>query len=735
MVLVGECLGALPHLVALMNADPQIAQLQRALLLAQEYRIPVFPLNRWKTDESGERVYCKAPLTSKGFYDATTDADQIATWWGWHPDALIGVPTGAKSGLFVIDVDPEGLTDYAESAAFFAPGRVQKTARGFHLIYRHPGQLGCTGKSWRTGYDTRGDGGYIVWWEAEGLQCTGSMEDIGMLPELVLASLRRHETAKPRGRARDPNGGIGPDRSKDLLARVGKDVRAGLADYEIHARHEGHPHAVDQADPERAIQRCIDLARSTHLSPSPPKVVAPARGAPGSSTSLISGTDLALGRRLHERHGSNLRFTVERGWLVWSGQHWQIDDKGLAVADCAKESAESMFDEIRTAPNEKEAFKLAKLAAQKRAIEAAIWLERSERGVPARLIDFDVDPMILNVRNGIVDLTTGELLEHDKTRLCTMLAGAEFNAEATCHRWRQFVGEITGENVPLMDYIQTLCGYLLTASVAEHCMAFFYGLGRNGKSVFQDTIYELMGDYACSSNPELIMARKHQGIPNDVARLRGKRAVFLNETERGGRFDEAKLKQLTGGDVLNARFLREEFFDFSPTHKLVMRGNYQPRITGTDDGIWSRMRLVPFEQSFVGREDRALKTTLLGELPGILNWAIEGCLRWQREGLVTPQCVLDAVSQYRQESDVLGSFMDEDCVLGKALKCKSSVLYRRYREYCEQSAERAMPAKDFPHELEKRGIGKVKEHGTMKFQGIDLRQLDTLGDRPWQDRD
>jgi putative DNA primase/helicase len=716
--------------------------MSRALALAEIHGIPVFPCDRTPIEKDGLWTANKAPLCGAGgFHQATCDAEQIQKWWTQFPDALIGVPTGALSGLFVVDIDPVGVPYYSGNPDYFGCGRVQKTNRGFHLIYQHPGDLGTTAKKWHpqkdhkgdTGLDTRGDGGYIIWWEAEGLACTGSMEDIGPVPEIMLASLRRYEGGRTKTR-QPSNGGIGPDRSKDLLRRVGMDVRNGLADYEIHARHEGHPHVVDQADGLRAIQRCIDLARSeapvTHMSASQT-----GERAPGASNSLIQGTDLALGRRLHERHGPNLRFTVERGWLVWSGRHWQIDDKGLAVADCAKESAESMFDEIRDAPDQKEAFKLAKLAAQKRAIEAAIWLERSERGVPARLIDFDVDPMILNVRNGIVDLTSGELLTHDKTKLCTMLAGTEFDASATCHRWRQFVGEITGENVPLMDYIQTLCGYLLTASVAEHCMAFFYGLGRNGKSVFQDTIYELLGDYACSSNPELIMARKHQGIPNDVARLRGKRAVFLNETERGGRFDEAKLKQLTGGDVLNARFLREEFFDFAPTHKLVMRGNYQPRITGTDDGIWSRMRLVPFEQSFVGREDRGLKDTLLAELPGILNWAIEGCLRWQQEGLVTPQCVLDAVQQYRQESDVLGSFLDEDCVLGKALKCKSSVLYRRYREHCEQSAERAMPAKDFPHELEKRGITKSKSHGTMMFQGIDLRQLDTQNGGYWYDHD
>lgn len=463
----------------------------------------------------------------------------------------------------------------------------------------------------------------------------------------------------------------------------------------------------------RPLLRSIDRPKQAT-----PPVPAPVE--PPSVGELIAGTDMAFARRLHTRHGHNLKFSIERAWLVWSGSRWQIDDKGVLVSALAKESAESMLDEIRDARDRNEAFKVAKLAAQKRAIEAAVWLARSESGVLARLVDFDVDAMLLNVQNGIVDLSSGKLMPHDKNKLCSMMAGTRYDPTAHAPRWRSFIGEVTGENIDLMDYLQTLCGYLLTASVAEHCMAFLYGLGRNGKSVFLETLQSMMGDYACSAAPELVMASKHQGIPNDVARLRGIRAVFMNETEQGARFAESKLKQLTGGDTLNARFLREEFFDFKPTHKLVMRGNYQPTVNGTDDGIWSRIRLVPFTQSFLGREDRTLPDALRGELPGVLNWAIEGCLRWQREGLVTPAVVSDAVNDYRSESDTLGRFITDHCEARPAFDVKSAAFFKKYRQFCEDSGERWVSSKMLPHEMERRGFKQKRLASGVVFLGIQI---------------
>jgi putative DNA primase/helicase len=421
---------------------------------------------------------------------------------------------------------------------------------------------------------------------------------------------------------------------------------------------------------------------------------------------LIPVTDMAFARRFYNRHGKNIRFSIERGWLVWSGAKWQIDDKGIFVASLAKESAESMLDEIREARDRNEAFKAAKAAAQKRSVEAAMWMARSERGVPARLIDFDVDPMILNVQNGIVDLTTGKLREHAREAMCTMMAGTHFDAAAACPRWQQFIGEITQESVPLMDYLQRLCGYMLTASTKEQCLAFLYGAsGRNGKSRFVETMLDVLGDYAIVASPEMIMAQRHQGIPNDIARMRGVRAVFMNETKRASRFDEQKLKDLTGGDKLTARFLREEFFDFKATHKLVIRGNHKPTVSGTDHSIWSRIKLVPFEVNFelLGTMDKGLDDKLRAELPGILNWCVQGCLAWQREGLATPDVIAQAVDRYRNESDTIGRFIKENCVVSPIGTVKLATLYARYKDFCIASSERYFSAREFPDEMAQRG--------------------------------
>jgi len=268
-------------------------------------------------------------------------------------------------------------------------------------------------------------------------------------------------------------------------------------------------------------------------------------------------------------------------------------------------------------------------------------------------------------------------------------------------------------------------------------MFFLHGDGRNGKSVLVETILAVMGEYAGVAGPDLIMARKNTVIPVDVANLRGRRAVFMNETSQGKRFDEEKLKNLTGGDKLQARFMRENLFEFAPTHKLVLRGNHKPGVLGTDEGIWSRLRLFPFDLRLaVAERDRHLKRTLARETSGILAWMVRGCLAWQTEGgLQTPAKILQAVEDYRAESDTLGAFLEEKCERKIGARCQSSVLYKKYREHCEATSDRYMPNKDFPHELEKRGIKRVKSHGAMYFQGIEVKAVFAESEKPWFDVD
>jgi putative DNA primase/helicase len=408
-------------------------------------------------------------------------------------------------------------------------------------------------------------------------------------------------------------------------------------------------------------------------------------------------TDMANARRLALQHGHGLRYTAAAGWLVWNGKCWLEDRKGVAVQGLAKATAIAIFDEIKSAADRDAMMRHAKRSQSKNAIEAMVILARSEPGIPAELTDFDADPMLFNVANGTIDLRTGGLRPHDRNDLLSRVATIHHSQDAECPLWDAFLRRVLGGSDELYAYARRLVGYLLTGKTSEQVLHFLFGLGANGKSVFCEIIESLLGDYAIVVSPELVMLRRHGGIPNDIARLRGVRVAMMNETSQGCRFDEAKLKDLTGGDTLTGRFLHAEFFDFTPTHKLIIRGNHKPMINGTDEGIWRRLRLVPFVVTIPANEqDQQLVEKLRGELPGILRWAVAGSLEWQRDGLQAPAPILDAVRQYREESDTLGRFISEHCQTSRLAQVKSSAFYQRYQQYAEQAGERWMASKDLP---------------------------------------
>jgi putative DNA primase/helicase len=435
----------------------------------------------------------------------------------------------------------------------------------------------------------------------------------------------------------------------------------------------------------------------------------------------LTDTDIANAKRFATRYGEEVRFTPERDWLVWDGRRWAPDDKALKAQELAKKVALSIYDEVRQASDRDEAYTHAKKSQSRRAIEAMLWLARSEDGIPAHLADFDADPWLFNVANGTVDLRTGQLQPHCREDRLTNIAEVDFDPDADCERWDRFLWRVTGENRELYDYLRRYCGYLLVGDVSEHSLCFLYGSGRNGKSVFCDTLQRLMGTYACTASPDMLMLKQHKGIPNDVARLKGVRAAFMNETSEGTRFDEAKLKDLTGGDRQQARFLHKEFFDFDPTHRLLLRGNHKPQIRGTDDGIWSRLHLVPFTVQIPKEEqDKRLLQKLTAELPGILNWCLQGCQEWQRDGLMPPECVTAAVEDYRKGSDILAHFIEVCCEVRRNAQVKSSVVYAAYRQFCERSGERPVASKSFPEELERRGFEKRRAKAGVLFEGLEL---------------
>jgi putative DNA primase/helicase len=440
----------------------------------------------------------------------------------------------------------------------------------------------------------------------------------------------------------------------------------------------------------------------------------------------ILDSDMANAVRLAVRHGRDLKYTAARGWLVWDGQRFAPDEKGLRVQALAKETARAIFDEIATATDTDAMYRHAKRSQSKNSLEAMVWLARSEPGIPAKITDFDADVYAFNLANGTMDLHTGQVRPHRREDLISNIVNIEFDPAAECELWDAFLWRAVDRNNELYAYLRRFVGYLLVGDTSDQSLHFLYGLGANGKSVFCEVLLRLLGEYAVAVSPDLIMLKRHGGIPNDVARLRGVRAALMNETSQGSRFDEAKLKDLTGGDTLTARFLHQEFFDFHPTHRIVIRGNHKPAINGTDEGIWRRLRLVPFTVSIPPDEqDRDLIRKLEGELPGILNWALRGCLEWQATGLKPPAIITDAVRKYREESDLLGRFLQECCDIRPLAQIKSSALFKRYQEFAEAAGERWIPAKDFPAEMERRGFTyKRGTGGTRLYHGIELRSED-----------
>lgn len=446
----------------------------------------------------------------------------------------------------------------------------------------------------------------------------------------------------------------------------------------------------------------------------------------------ITDTDLANAARLAARHGNDIRFTPEGSWLDWDGRRFAADPKGVRLQARAKETAASIFDEVKEALDKDAVYRHARRSQGKGAIEAMIWLARSEPGVCVRLTDFDADGWLFNVGNGTVNLRTGELQPHRREDLISSISDINFDASGSCELWEAFLWRVTDGNQELYSYLQRFVGYLLVGDTSEQALHFLFGLGANGKSVFCEVLMRLMGEYAIAVSPDLIMLKRHGGIPNDVARLRGVRAAMMNETSQGARFDEAKLKDLTGGDTLTARFLHQEFFDFAPTHRIVIRGNHKPTINGTDDGIWRRLRLVPFTVTIPEAErDPQLLQKLEAELPGILNWAIAGCMEWQRTGLNPPAIITDAVKAYRDESDTLGRFIEECCECRPLAQVKSSVFFERYRKFAESAGERSLPAKEMPSEMQRRGFEWKRTKAGCIYQNIELQASES---QHWSDR-
>ena len=440
-------------------------------------------------------------------------------------------------------------------------------------------------------------------------------------------------------------------------------------------------------------------------------------------------TDLGNSERLVARYGCALRYCFDFGkWLVWDGIRWAIDRNGAAL-DKAKATARAMLAEAATLGDREDSRKLAAWSFKSQArdrMSAMLYLAQPD--VSTRPEQLDTHPWLLNVLNGTLDLRTGTLRKPDRADLLTKAAPVVYDPTARCEQWLSFLNRIFDGNTDLIRFVQKAAGYSLTGLDTEECFFVLHGVGQNGKSTVVETLSALLGtDYAQQATPELLMQKKQERHPTELAVLRGARLVASVETGQGKRLNEALIKSMTGGDRIRANFMHQDTFEFRPEFKVWLSTNHKPVITGTDLGIWRRIRMIPFTVKIPDEErDGAFKTRLRepAALSGILNWALAGVLLWQREGLKPPAAVTEATQAYREEMDVLAAWIADCCVVKKLAEASAADLYRSYVQWREQNGERPETQTSFGLRLTERGFERVKRRNGWVWYGIGLLACD-----------
>jgi len=733
--------------------NPTNTKLSAALEYAQRgwYVIPIW----WPLPHGGcacGNTKCgsigKHPITLNGLKDGTIDYRQISAWWAKYPDANIAVVTGAVSGLTVLDGDvkDDGLENLAKLER--ENGKLPDTVEaitgslGKHAFFNYQSKYKIKSRRFHPGLDVKSDGGYVV--VAPSLHVSGRRyewdamfnpdeTELADCPEWLLKLMSETKT--------NANG------TANVLGEV-ETIKAGSRNetlFKIAAGWRNRPGMTEPVilaalislnkeacKPPLDENEVIMIAKSAAAYPTTAKIYPINQSdvggfsTPKTIENVFPLTDLGNAERLVHYHGADLRFCHPWGkWIVWDEKRWSIDNTG--------EPNRRAFDTVRQMLSE-----AAKIEDEKERRARVKWEQKSEsskarremldnaksiKGIPILPDDMDKHLWTLNVTNGEIDLKTGKLGEHKRENLITKLAPVTYDPNAKCPTWETFLNRIMNGNTGLIEFLQCAIGYALTGDTGEQCLFILYGSGANGKSVFLDTVSALFGeDYSQNTPASTLMVKRNEGIPNDIAALKGARFITAIEAEEGQRLAESLVKGMTGGDKMTARFMRGEFFSFIPEFKLFLATNHVPQIRGTDHSIWRRINLIPFEVTIpVEERDRNLSSKLRNELSGILNWAITGCLRWQQKGLGIPKEVAAATDDYRTQMDAIGAFIEECCTIYENAKVSAGDLYKEYTIWTEENGERALNKRQLSQRLGERGFRNERGAGGWYFwKGIGL---------------
>jgi putative DNA primase/helicase len=451
------------------------------------------------------------------------------------------------------------------------------------------------------------------------------------------------------------------------------------------------------------------------------------RGNPPSRVSVVSDssealrgpptTDLANAERFAARCASRLRFCHGTGeWLMWDGKRWKADAEGIPIREAGFVARDILKEAARCADGHaREELAEWAIESESRArLEAMVALARSQPSLVVQVSQLDANPWLLNVANGTIDLRSGGIRPHDRADLITQIAPTVYDIDAECPLFTSFLNTIFAGNLELMGFVQRWHGHALTGDVSEQYLPIYFGVGANGKSVLIDTALEMMGDYAGLAPPYLLVeSRGQREHPTEIADLLGRRLVIASETEEGATLKLQLVKRLTGDRTLKGRRMRQDYFEFARTHKLIMVTNNKPVVRENTEGVWRRLRLVPFDVVIPEpQRDPRLLDKLRAEHSGILSWAVQGCLDWQRLGLGAPPAVSQATAAYRRGENQVARFLEERCVVESPHESQMftpwTELWTEYATWAAATGEHPLSPRDLMAALDRAGYPTAK---------------------------
>ena len=439
-------------------------------------------------------------------------------------------------------------------------------------------------------------------------------------------------------------------------------------------------------------------------------------------------TDITNRDYFLKAYGEKIRYCIMwNKFLIWNGTCWEIDKKGRVEEDCV-DFVHQMYRGLRVITDRQlqAAFEKHLIKSESfRRIQALVGLLKMSRSIKVSDDELDSDNYLFNVKENTLDLRNGKGLLPDPKHLITKRSKFIYSKDAKCPIWDMFLMQIFNNDYELIHFVQKAMGYSLSGDVSEQCLFILWGTGANGKSTFLNTLQALFGDYACSTGTETFM-KKTSEQSNDLARLKGARLVTTSEAEQGKPLSESLIKQITGEDEITARFLYGEFFSFKPTFKIFMATNHKPKIRGADNGIWRRIKMIPFTVTIPpDQRDKTLGDKLLKENSGILNWLIKGYADWCKEGLKNePDAIKEANEEYRMDMDSVGTFVADCFEIDASLKWRlhTKILYETYVKWCNKNNERVMSQKWLGMRMQEKGFKRMSTNGQRVWLGLVVRE-------------